>query len=410
MISARSQSVTPQPAAPRIELGEPALVAGDPAPLFTAETVDGRPFSLATAAGRYLVLSFIGSRQAPASIAFLDALNSQEEGSQGGGGPDGGSRAVSWQRRDLSVLLVSGDDGDRALYDSRPPHTEMVWDKGHVAAARYRALLPAPIAGTSAAGTATMPTIPFPLTLVLNANLRIMAVFLAADGAAQAAQLAAYLRQVPALPPLGLARPQAPVLIVPYVFEPALCQRLIAGYQQGETIDSGYMVERDGVTRLVVDHEKKRRRDWIASDPTLLALIRKRLIARLVPEIRKAFAFEVNSIERFLIACYDAEGGGYFRRHRDNTTPATRHRRFAVTLNLNAEDYQGGDLLFPEYGSLTHRPPTGGAAVFSCSLMHEALPVTKGRRYAFLPFLYDEAARQQRAEFLANSDPSKLVL
>ena len=38
----------------------------------------------------------------------------------------------------------------------------------------------------------------------------------------------------------------------------------------------------------------------------------------------------------------------------------------------------------------TYRPPTGGAVVFCCSLQHEATPVTRGRRYAFLPFLYGE--------------------
>ena len=44
----------------------------------------------------------------------------------------------------------------------------------------------------------------------------------------------------------------------------------------------------------------------------------------------------------------------------------------------------------------TYRPPTGGAVVFSCSLLHEATPVTKGLRYATLPFLYDEAAAEIR--------------
>jgi hypothetical protein len=34
------------------------------------------------------------------------------------------------------------------------------------------------------------------------------------------------------------------------------------------------------------------------------------------------------------------------------------------------------------------------------SLLHEARPVTAGRRYAFLPFLYDEAAARLR---LANN-------
>jgi len=34
--------------------------------------------------------------------------------------------------------------------------------------------------------------------------------------------------------------------------------------------------------------------------------------------------------------------------------------------------------------------------VFSCSLLHEATPVSAGRRYAFLPFLYDGAAAEVR--------------
>jgi predicted 2-oxoglutarate/Fe(II)-dependent dioxygenase YbiX len=34
--------------------------------------------------------------------------------------------------------------------------------------------------------------------------------------------------------------------------------------------------------------------------------------------------------------------------------------------------------------------------VFSCSLLHEATPVTRGTRYATLPFLYDDAAAAVR--------------
>ena len=74
------------------------------------------------------------------------------------------------------------------------------------------------------------------------------------------------------------------------------------------------------------------------------------------------------------------------------TWDATAHRRFAVTMNLNAEEFEGGNLRFPEFGPQIYRAPTGGAVVFSCALLHEALPVTQGTRYAFLPFLYDEAA------------------
>jgi hypothetical protein len=34
--------------------------------------------------------------------------------------------------------------------------------------------------------------------------------------------------------------------------------------------------------------------------------------------------------------------------------------------------------------------------VFSCSLLHQVSAVTAGKRYAFLPFLYDDAAAKIR--------------
>jgi predicted 2-oxoglutarate/Fe(II)-dependent dioxygenase YbiX len=72
----------------------------------------------------------------------------------------------------------------------------------------------------------------------------------------------------------------------------------------------------------------------------------------------------------------------------------TAHRRFAMTLNLNTEDHEGGELRFPEYGQASYRPATGEAAIFSCNLLHEATDVTKGSRYVLLSFMYDEAGRQ----------------
>ena len=132
----------------------------------------------------------------------------------------------------------------------------------------------------------------------------------------------------------------------------------------------------------------------------LQVAIRARISRRLVPEIAKAFQFKVTRLERYLVACYSAEEGGHFSAHRDNTTKGTAHRRFAVTFNLNAEEFEGGDLTFPEFGRNAYRAPTGGAVVFSCSLLHQALPVTKGERYAFLPFLYDDAAAKIRDENL----------
>ena len=58
-----------------------------------------------------------------------------------------------------------------------------------------------------------------------------------------------------------------------------------------------------------------------------------------------------------------------------------------MTLNLNSEDYEDGELVFPEYGPERYKPASGGAVIFSCSLIHEALPVSRGRRFALLTFL-----------------------
>src|SRR5262249_49902255 len=151
-----------------------------------------------------------------------------------------------------------------------------------------------------------------------------------------------------------------------------------------------------GKTVGVIDYGRKRRRDYLIEDAPARQGIRARIERRLLPEVRKAFQFRVNYIERYIVSCYDAGEGGYFRAHRDNTTKGTAQRRFAGTTNLNAEAYEGGDLCFPECGRESYRAPTGGAIVFSCSLMHEALRVTRGRRYAVLPFLYDESGAKLR--------------
>ena len=162
------------------------------------------------------------------------------------------------------------------------------------------------------------------------------------------------------------------------------------------------MREKDGYTVGVIDHTFKRRKDFFFSDQPEYANLRDqvhaRFIRRLIPEIEKAFQFRVTRMERYLVSCYDGTEAGFFSPHRDNNTKGTAHRRFACTLNLNAEEYEGGDLRFPEFGSRTWRAPTGGAVIFSCALLHEATPVTRGARYAFLPFFYDETTAQTRLD------------
>lgn len=206
-------------------------------------------------------------------------------------------------------------------------------------------------------------------------------------------------------PPTDPAREQAPVLITPRIFEQELCRRLMHYFDAMGGEQSGFMRDINGRTTHVHDPERKLRRDQLIEDETLCSAAMHRIHDRLVPEIQKAFQFRATRIERHLVACYNSETGGYFRPHRDNTTLGTAHRRFAVSLNLNTGAYVGGQVRFPEFGYYTYEAPAGGALVFSCSLLHEALPVTSGRRYVYLPFLYDEEAAKVRQANLIHVAP-----
>jgi len=159
------------------------------------------------------------------------------------------------------------------------------------------------------------------------------------------------------------------------------------------------MREVNGKTVGVFDHNHKRRKDYTITDDEIIRITQARIKRRIVPEIAKVHQFHVSRMERYIVSCYSAEDGGHFRAHRDDTTKGTAHRRFAVSINLNAE-FEGGEISFPEFGPRGFKPPPGGAVIFSCSLLHRVSKVTAGRRYAFLPFLYDEAAAKLRQENL----------
>jgi hypothetical protein len=195
----------------------------------------------------------------------------------------------------------------------------------------------------------------------------------------------------------------APVLIVPRVLEIDFCRALIEHHHSVGGKPSGVMRTIDGKLVGQLD-DFKRRTDAAIEDERLRDGLRERLALRLLPEIKRAYNFAVTRIERYIVACYDAADGGYFRPHIDNGAPETAHRRFAVSINLNSEAFEGGDLRFPEYGWRSYRAPTGGAVVFSAGMIHEAMPVTKGRRYVTLPFLYDDAAAELRAANLAKQN------
>jgi peroxiredoxin len=353
------------------------LSANTPAPWFEARSPINPRFQFNTVAGRFVLLSFFGSTAESRGAALWTEVN---------------RRRHEFDDERLAFFGVSIDPQDerQSRVVENLPGIHLFWDFDQQVSRRYGVAI-----STRDDSAATEY---FPCTYVLDERLRIVAVVPLGSNAEQ--HLATVLQHVAGLPPLGSAHATlqtAPLLIVPRVFEPALCLALIEYFESHGGQESGFMRDIHGQTVLVHDHGHKRRRDCEIVDASLRKACMVRIHDCLAPEIRRAFQFSATRIERYIVACYDSSTGGHFQAHRDNTTLGTAHRQFAVSLNLNSEEYEGGDLRFPEFGRATYRAPTGGAVVFSCSLLHEAAPVAAGKRYAFLPFLYDDAAAQLRA-------------
>jgi predicted 2-oxoglutarate/Fe(II)-dependent dioxygenase YbiX len=334
------------------------LTPGDPAPWFRAATPTMPEFVFDSVAGRYVLLAFL-PLDATERHATLKALAA--------------NRMLFDDARITAFAIVRDPQTAGSVQDM----TGLRWVMD----------LDGQVSGQFGE--------PCPAWLLLDPTLRVLRV-------AELAETEALFASLPGLPSVaehGGAATPAPVLIAPRIFEPELCRRLIALHQETARGFTGVMRDRGDRTHYVMD-ELKSRRDVFVEDAALEGEIRARLERRLFPLIERAFGFKVTRIERYLVSCYAADDGGVFHAHRDNTTFGTAHRAFAGTINLN-DDYDGGDLRFPEFGPQSYRPPVGGSCVFACGLLHEALKVTRGRRYAFLPFFYDETGAEVLAAYRA---------
>jgi predicted 2-oxoglutarate/Fe(II)-dependent dioxygenase YbiX len=231
--------------------------------------------------------------------------------------------------------------------------------------------------------------------IILDPMLRVLDVIPFRPDGSDRRQVFAVLDSLP--PPsraLGFEA-QAPFVVLPNVFEPEFCRHLIDIFGQHGGRQSGFMRETDGKTVETHDATVKRRRDFTITDEALMQQIAARIARRIGPMMLRAFQFNASRVERYLIACYSAEDGGHFAAHRDNKAKITEHRRFAASIFLN-DDYDGGGLGFPEYGAREVKAPAGAAVIFSASLVHCVGKVTRGHRYAFLPFIHDEEAEKVR--------------
>jgi peroxiredoxin/predicted 2-oxoglutarate/Fe(II)-dependent dioxygenase YbiX len=351
------------------------LSIGDFAPWSIVPSTAHSQHHVDLVSGHRTVLFFFGSASSPEVRAVLERFLGS---------------AKLWRSQGITVLGVSIDPRDQVL-ETLPLNDScaILWDFDGTLSQQY---------GVCQLDSAQGEGITYdPTTLVLDENLRVLGIFPLDRQIDLVAQVTALLEQLsPVSPPMQVSH-QAPVLLIPNVFEPDFCQSLLDFYHADGGQDSGFMQRMGDKTVEMLDPAVKQRRDLRITNPNVIGQINQRIWRRVKPEVEKAFHFNITNFERYLVGCYDAKTAGFFKPHRDNNSPGTVHRRFAMTLNLNA-GYEGGYLRFPEYGPLLYRPAPGAAAIFSCSLLHEATPVTQGQRFALLSFFYNEEDAKVREQ------------
>jgi predicted 2-oxoglutarate/Fe(II)-dependent dioxygenase YbiX len=354
------------------------ISAGDPLPWFTQSCTSNEKFQIQTVGGRYVVLGFLGNSSDANSGVMLKAVQR--------------CRPL-FDDEKLAFFGITITPEDKMRVREQLPGIRWFFD--------FDSSVSRACGATAIEGQGPYRQ----FWIVLNPDLRVRAVVDAQGADAGADELHALLAGLPPLDQHKGSLVQAPVLVLPNVFDAAMCKRLIGLYESEGGRESGFMREINGKTVEVRDLSHKSRSDHVIEDAGLQSELQAIFKRRVVPEILKAHQFKVTRMERYLVGCYDAENGGHFRAHRDNTTRGTAHRRFAVSVNLN-DDFDGGEVSFPEFSPKGFKAPPGGAVVFSCSLLHAVSPILKGKRFAFLPFLYDDAAakiREENAKFIEGS-------
>lgn len=334
------------------------LSAGDIAPYCALPAIDGTEINLLSdsVAGHPVVLLFC-PRLTASAVEILDSFSKRRD-------------AFAANGARLFCLTFERPEA----FAARPLDFPVLLDRGEKVFANFNAPRDRPS------------------TIVLRRNYHIAGIF-NHDPEGQATAVSSLIESMAAERETRLMDVHPPVLLIPEAFSRDDCAQLINIFatrgqtfvQPGAAMD--YLNGSDYKMRIP-EHMREDRIDHFFFEKNTVALLGNRL-NRITPEIMKAFQYRITKYEALRMACYQGHRGGYSHGHRDNIPPYT-YRRFAMSINLNTEDFEGGELRFPEFGDQRYRPESGTAIIFSSSLLHEAMHVTAGRRFVFLAFLFGE--------------------
>ncbi len=179
-----------------------------------------------------------------------------------------------------------------------------------------------------------------------------------------------------ALPVILKHQEQAPILQIPMVFEPALCEKMFSLWNNSMM----------GKADLMSEQEKK--------DVSLA--IDLRLGTRIAPRLKTAFRYQPQFREPPRIWCHeDLPLNQFFN---CNADVSSKHREFGIMIALQCVPVEGGTVEFTEYGPTRYTVKTGEALVFSCDLLQRIFPVTQGQRFWYITFLHSQEQLSKQHE------------
>lgn len=335
-----------------------SLDVGDPAPVINAADEGGQIVCSRDdyITGRPILLAFCGTPGKPAALQELAALSVAAE-------------EIAARGAAIFAVTSQAAAANAAWREAHGIRFPVLADQGNIFAT-YGLQRGSPDSAFVA--------------FLLDPAHRVMRI---AKGAGAAARMLEELRAIERPEPTVRLRTHPPVLVLPRVLGAADCDYLIQAFHRSVRVwdsdgrtNAGFANEAGD---FVVRHHGQygKLREFVVRDPEVQRLLDSRLQRRVLPEMKKAFQTVPTGREGYRISCYDAAEGGSLRPHRDDSVPQIAHRRFTVTVNLNAGEYEGGELRFPEYGDQLYDVERGTAVAWSATLLHEVLPMRSGRRF-----------------------------
>ena len=132
--------------------------------------------------------------------------------------------------------------------------------------------------------------------------------------------------------------------------------------------------------------DKKNRYEYTPKFEDLIFVDEK--LEKLRNKIYNNFGFFTCYREKWKVGIYEGSEEGFYTEHRDNQCRISHRRVSSICMLSNPEEYEGGELHFPELNK-KFKLNKGSLIIFNSNLLHGVKPVTKGIRYVMLSFLYD---------------------